>query len=223
MTSSPLPLWPNHTPPPSPVALHRRVATGAPPTRAHLLIIIMADVGAGGDDDDLLDPHPDAVALFRYYNALYFEGKLDFCSVEWSTSRMTLCAGVCHYQHGGGCRIKLSEPLLKVGALRWRIVRGRACSTRWPVEGPDGAQEGGVWERREGMGVWDAQLGGTRQVPLPQGHDTLVLTAHLPLRRRFGRLQLPAGRHGATPPPPPPPTPPARRYPAPPRLAAAPP
>lgn len=33
------------------------------------------------------------------------------------------CAGVCHFQRGGGCRIKLSEPLLKV-----RVVRAVATS-----------------------------------------------------------------------------------------------
>jgi hypothetical protein len=29
---------------------------------------------------------------------------------------MTLCGGVCEFRPGGGCRIKLSEPLLKVGS-----------------------------------------------------------------------------------------------------------
>ena len=35
-------------------------------------------------------------------------------AVEWSSARMTLCGGVCEWRPGGGCRIKLSEPLLKV-------------------------------------------------------------------------------------------------------------
>ncbi|XP_024518540.1 sprT-like domain-containing protein Spartan [Selaginella moellendorffii] len=62
---------------------------------------------------DLLDPHPDITALFCYYNALYFQGKLGACSVQWSSKRMTLCAGICKYSFCGGCEIRLSEPLLK--------------------------------------------------------------------------------------------------------------
>ncbi|CAA6664838.1 unnamed protein product [Spirodela intermedia] len=64
-------------------------------------------------EEDVLDPHPDIHALFCYYNSLYFGESLDACSVSWSSSRMTRCAGVCHYRPGGGCEIRLSEPLLK--------------------------------------------------------------------------------------------------------------
>lgn len=57
----------------------------------------------------------DIHALFMHYNALYFEGTLDGpVSVEWSTSRMTRCAGVCKYSPLGGARIVLSMPLLQV-------------------------------------------------------------------------------------------------------------
>lgn len=80
-------------------------------------------VGGGGEDDDYgltdydqldaLDPHPDIHALFAHYNALYFGNELGACAVQWSSGRMTLCAGVCEYSRGGGCTIKLSEPLLK--------------------------------------------------------------------------------------------------------------
>lgn len=92
------------------------------------------------EDFDAIDPFPDVHALFLHYNALYFDDSLGACSVEWSSSRMTLyaaslavqfqadafkwryqvwlfslrCAGICQYERGGGCRIKLSEPLLKV-------------------------------------------------------------------------------------------------------------
>lgn len=105
--------------------------------------------GAFGDDYEVF---PDIHKMFVYYNKLYFDGLLQAVSVEWSTSRMTLCAGVCHYMvrarkertkadvyhaihesrvlffffqvmHGytlsfeqgriGGCRIVLSEPILK--------------------------------------------------------------------------------------------------------------
>ncbi|KAL0028719.1 hypothetical protein WJX79_002030 [Trebouxia sp. C0005] len=68
---------------------------------------------AASDDFDAIDPFPDVHALFLLYNRLYFDESLGACSVEWSSNRMTLCAGICQYERGGGCRIKLSEPLLK--------------------------------------------------------------------------------------------------------------
>jgi hypothetical protein len=39
---------------------------------------------------EALDPTPDVHALFVHYNELYFDNCLGACSVEWSTSRMTL-------------------------------------------------------------------------------------------------------------------------------------
>ncbi|KAJ7545145.1 hypothetical protein O6H91_09G109300 [Diphasiastrum complanatum] len=68
-----------------------------------------AEVG----EADLFDPNPDIHALFMHYNHLYFDQKLGACSVAWSSSRMTLCAGICQFVRGGGCAIRLSEPLLK--------------------------------------------------------------------------------------------------------------
>lgn len=68
---------------------------------------------ASNEDFDAIDPFPDLHALFLHYNTLYFDNTLGACSVEWSSSRMTLCAGICQYERGGGCRIRLSEPLLK--------------------------------------------------------------------------------------------------------------
>ncbi|XP_039145768.1 DNA-dependent metalloprotease dvc-1-like isoform X1 [Dioscorea cayenensis subsp. rotundata] len=65
------------------------------------------------DEVDVLDPHADIYALFCYYDSLYFDESLGACSVSWSSSRMTRCAGVCRYLPGGGCEIHLSEPLLK--------------------------------------------------------------------------------------------------------------
>ena len=64
--------------------------------------------------EELLEPHPDVHALFVHYNTLYFGGRLGACSVEWSSRRMTRCGGVCEFTRGGGCRIKLSEPLLRL-------------------------------------------------------------------------------------------------------------
>jgi hypothetical protein len=37
-----------------------------------------------------LSPHPDIHHLFEHYNALYFDGALGACSVEFSSSRMTM-------------------------------------------------------------------------------------------------------------------------------------
>lgn len=64
-------------------------------------------------EEDLLDPNPDIHALFCHYDELYFSNALGACTVDWSSKRMTLCAGVCHYMKMGGCAIRLSEPLLK--------------------------------------------------------------------------------------------------------------
>lgn len=74
----------------------------------------MEGLGVTEAELELLDPHPDIHALFVHYNSLYFGDSLGACSVEWSSGRMTLCGGVCEWRPGGGCRIKLSEPLLKV-------------------------------------------------------------------------------------------------------------
>lgn len=63
------------------------------------------------EEDDalgLLDVHK----LFIKYNDLYFEGRLDAVSVEWS-QKMTLCAGLCTWKRTGECRIKLSSKLLQ--------------------------------------------------------------------------------------------------------------
>ncbi|KAL7753505.1 hypothetical protein RI367_001280 [Sorochytrium milnesiophthora] len=65
--------------------------------------------------EKLFDSHEfDLHRLFQYYDVVYFEGKLAACEVRWS-KRMTLCAGLCYYQKGGGyCSVRLSEPLLKL-------------------------------------------------------------------------------------------------------------
>lgn len=57
---------------------------------------------------------PSLAELFVYYNELYFEDKIGACSVEWSSEKMTLCAGYCRYTEGGGCTIVISEPLHKL-------------------------------------------------------------------------------------------------------------
>ncbi|XP_013421237.1 sprT-like domain-containing protein Spartan [Lingula anatina] len=63
---------------------------------------------------ELLDPNPDARALFLEFNDTYFWGRLAGVEVRWSP-RMTLCAGLCCYEGRGGlCSIRLSLPLLKL-------------------------------------------------------------------------------------------------------------
>ncbi|RHZ51268.1 hypothetical protein Glove_481g94 [Diversispora epigaea] len=61
---------------------------------------------------DPSEPNPDLHALFITFNQQYFLGSLQSVEVRWS-NKMTLCAGLCHYQSGGYCSIRLSEPLLK--------------------------------------------------------------------------------------------------------------
>ena len=43
------------------------------------------------------------------------------------------CAGTCQYDHGGGCRIKLSEPLLKVGPQPPCLPDAQGSSCGLPV------------------------------------------------------------------------------------------
>lgn len=61
---------------------------------------------------DSESPFPDIHKLFLIFDELYFYGKLKSVEVKWS-NRMTLCAGLCSYQAGGYCVIKLSSKLLQ--------------------------------------------------------------------------------------------------------------
>ena len=61
-----------------------------------------------------MDPHPTIWDLFTYYNDVYFSGCLGRVFVEWSSSRMTSCGGVCSHQPGGAIIIRLSSPLLSL-------------------------------------------------------------------------------------------------------------
>jgi len=59
------------------------------------------------------EEHVDIHELFMYYNALYFKSTLESrVMVEWSSSRMTSCGGICRALPGGGIVIRLSKPLL---------------------------------------------------------------------------------------------------------------
>ena len=64
---------------------------------------------------ELIDPTPDIVALFRAFDAAYFDGALVARGVEvkWGSKRMTTCAGLCVYSPGTGmCSVRLSPALL---------------------------------------------------------------------------------------------------------------
>lgn len=68
------------------------------------------------DDLDLQELEDfDVHSLFCHYNRLYFDDQLGACSVQWSSSRMTLCVNVllpphtllalfCHF--GAGRMVK---------------------------------------------------------------------------------------------------------------------
>ena len=71
-------------------------------------LLLAASHGAG------MDPHPTIWDLFTYYNDVYFSGCLGRVLVEWSSSRMTSCGGVCSHQPGGAITIRLSSPLLSL-------------------------------------------------------------------------------------------------------------
>ena len=51
-----------------------------------------------------MEGHADIHELYALYNALYFDGALGACSVQWSSPRMTLCAGTCEFERGGARR-----------------------------------------------------------------------------------------------------------------------
>jgi len=68
-------------------------------------------------DEDLLAPNPDIHELFMHYNKTYFDGSLGAVSVEWSSAKMTLCAGTCQ-RIPGGAIVKLSKPLLALRSTR---------------------------------------------------------------------------------------------------------
>ncbi|CAM9152212.1 unnamed protein product [Phaeothamnion confervicola] len=81
---------------------------------------LLAAVYAAQDDEAFRaaieqenSPFPVLHDLFMHYNQLYFSSILGPVSVHWSSSRMTRCAGTCEFRKGGGCRIKLSGPLLQ--------------------------------------------------------------------------------------------------------------
>ena len=85
-------------------------------------------------------PHPDIHALFNLYASLYFDGDLGPTSVEWSTPRMTACAGVCVYDPGGGVAVRLSAPLLALrpasdalNTLLHEMIHAEARVRRWPA------------------------------------------------------------------------------------------
>lgn len=67
-------------------------------------------------DWETRDPTPDVQALFRAFDAKFFQNRLRCVTLEWSR-RMYQCAGICYYRRnrmGTSITIRLSEPLLKL-------------------------------------------------------------------------------------------------------------
>ena len=62
---------------------------------------------------EVSDPAPNILELFQAFNATFFGNKLQAVECRWSP-RMTLCAGICVYQGGGYCSVRLSAPLLRL-------------------------------------------------------------------------------------------------------------
>lgn len=94
--------------------------------------------------NDLNDPTPDVHSLFAYYNRKHFGSKLTNVYVEFS-KRMTLCAGTCTFRGVGGCRIALSEPLLKLrpasdlrSTLLHEMIHALLFNEGVSRDGPDG-------------------------------------------------------------------------------------
>lgn len=96
-------------------------------------------------DSSVHNPFPDVHALFASYNRKYFNSQLNNVYVEFST-RMTLCAGTCTYRGAvGGCRIALSEPLLKFrpssdlcSTLLHEMIHAYLFNRGISRDGPDG-------------------------------------------------------------------------------------
>jgi hypothetical protein len=59
-------------------------------------------------------PHPLLPDVFALYARLYFDDALGPTSVRWSSARMTLCAGMCTLEAGGGIVVRLSAPILSL-------------------------------------------------------------------------------------------------------------
>lgn len=80
---------------------------------------------------DSTGPGTGATASFRLVLHLNQLPAHPHVAVEWSSARMTSCGGTCELIGGGagGARIKLSEPLLKVGnSTACGLCVGGCCS-----------------------------------------------------------------------------------------------
>uniref|UniRef100_A0A1B0DH28 Protein with SprT-like domain at the N terminus n=1 Tax=Phlebotomus papatasi TaxID=29031 RepID=A0A1B0DH28_PHLPP len=65
---------------------------------------------------ELRDPTPDVQSLFKRFDERFFKNKLQCVTLEWS-KKMYSCAGICYQRSnkfGKECKIRLSEPLLKL-------------------------------------------------------------------------------------------------------------
>jgi len=81
------------------------------------LLLLKSALSIVSPDWETLDPNPDIQVLFQEFNERFFDGKLIFCTLEW-TKNMELgqleWAGKCEYQEQyWRAHISLSEQILK--------------------------------------------------------------------------------------------------------------
>eukprot|EP00892_Ulva_mutabilis_P012166 jgi/Ulvmu1/9321/UM050_0070.1 len=97
---------------------------------------------------ELLDetsPHADIHLLFQHYDSVYFDNALGATRVEWSSGRMTSCAGTCARTEWGDCVIRLSKPILVLrpeedlkNTLLHEMIHAYIMLLRIPGAGKDG-------------------------------------------------------------------------------------
>lgn len=135
------------TPAPPRPSLGRRTRHDPPPAETWDITQASSAPSQDLEDDELANPSVSVVDLFRRYNAKHFWGSLNGTFVEFST-RMTSCAGTCTFRgRAGGCRIALSEPLLKfrprsdlLSTLLHEMIHAYLFLTKGVMQrdGPDG-------------------------------------------------------------------------------------
>ena len=82
-------------------------------------LLLKSSLSVVSPDWETLDPTPDIQELFIDFNDRFFNGKLAFCFVTWSSSELPIdesheWAGKCYYdKQFSRAQITLSEPILK--------------------------------------------------------------------------------------------------------------
>jgi len=111
-------------------------------------LLLKSSLSVVSPDWETLDPTPDIQELFIEFNDRFFNGKLAFCFVTWSSSELPVdeshgWAGKCYYdQQFSRAQITLSEPILKrrsrrdlVETLLHEMIHAYLFMTRGIVDG----------------------------------------------------------------------------------------